>query len=265
MELTAQQVEQFDRDGFIVFPDLFSRPEIAVLRREVARLSQVRGDLVKLEHTGGVKMIWRAHEADGETRSKPFHALVRTPRVLRPVQQVLKDDAVYVYHSKINTKPAIEGAVWQWHQDYGQWSLDNVGGPSMATFNVMMTDTTEMGGALYLIPGSHKLGRIEPEYDTTASYKYMQMPRQRMLEILRTSPTPVPITGRAGSAVLFHCNTLHASGHNLSGEDRWHIYISCNTVANKPQIGPDSRPDWAVSRNWKPLQMESDDAVLKAA
>lgn len=265
MELTAQQVEQFDRDGFLVFPDLFARPEVAVLRREVARLSQIRGDLVKLEHTGGVKMIWRSHEADGPTRSKPFHALVRTPRVLRPVQQVLKDDGVYVFHSKINTKPAIEGAVWQWHQDYGQWALDGCARPDMATFNLMMTDTTEMGGALYLIPGSHKLGRIEPVYDETSSYKYMQMPRQRMLDILKSSPPPVAVTGRAGSAVLFHCNTLHASGHNLSGEDRWHIYISCNTVANKPQLGPNPRPDWAVSRNWNPLQFEADDAVLKAA
>ena len=33
MELTDQQLEQFDRDGFLVFPDLFSRPEVAVLRR----------------------------------------------------------------------------------------------------------------------------------------------------------------------------------------------------------------------------------------
>ena len=28
------------------------------------------------------------------------------------MQQVLKDDGVYVYHTKINTKPAIEGTVW---------------------------------------------------------------------------------------------------------------------------------------------------------
>ena len=82
MDLTAQQLEQFERAGFLVFPDLFSRPEIAVLRREVARLSQIRGEEVKLEHTGGVKMIFRSHEADGPTRSRPFRALVRTPRVL---------------------------------------------------------------------------------------------------------------------------------------------------------------------------------------
>src|SRR4030095_1927879 len=124
MELRAEQLEQFDRDGFLVFPDLFARNEVAVLRREVARLSQVQGDEVVREHTGGVRTIFRVHENDGPTRSTPFHALVRTPRLLRPVQQVLKDDAVYVYHTKINTKPAIEGTVWQWHQDYGSRESD---------------------------------------------------------------------------------------------------------------------------------------------
>src|SRR5688572_16790970 len=91
MELSAQQLEQFDRDGFLVFPDLFARNEVAVLRREVARLSQVTGEEVVREHTGGVRTIFRVHENDGPTRSRPFRALVRTPRLLRPVQQVLKD------------------------------------------------------------------------------------------------------------------------------------------------------------------------------
>jgi ectoine hydroxylase len=135
----------------------------------------------------------------------------------------------------------------------------------MATFNLMMTDTTEMGGALYLIPGSHKLGRIEPVYDESTSYKFWAMPKQRMIEILKSSPEPVAVSGRAGTCVLFHCNVLHASGHNLSADDRWHIYVSCNTVANKPQLGPDARPDWVVSRNWKPLPIEDDEGVLKAA
>jgi ectoine hydroxylase len=188
-----------------------------------------------------------------------------TPRLLRPVQQVLKDDAVYVYHTKINTKPAIEGTVWQWHQDYGSWKRDGCARPDMATFNVMMTDTTEMGGALYLIPGSHKLGRIEPVWDESTSYKFWAMPKQRMIEILKSSPEPVAITGRAGTSVLFHCNVLHASGHNLSADDRWHIYVSCNTVANRPQLSDNPRPDWVVSRNWHALPLEADDGVLKAA
>lgn len=51
MELTAAQIEQFDRDGFLIFPNLFERNEVAVLRREVARLSQVQADEVVREHT----------------------------------------------------------------------------------------------------------------------------------------------------------------------------------------------------------------------
>lgn len=265
MELTSRQLEQFDRDGFLVFPDLFSRPEVAVLRQEVARLGRVDSEEVVREHTGGVRTIFRVHETDGATRSPAFRAMVRTPRLLRPVQQVLKDDAVYVYHTKINTKPAIEGTVWQWHQDYGSWKRDGCLRPDMATFNVMMTDTTEMGGALYIIPGSHKLGRIEPVYDESTSYKFWALPKDRMIEVLRSSPEPIAVTGRAGTGVLFHCNVLHASGHNLSAEDRWHIYVSCNTVANRPQLGDNARPDWVVSRNWNPLPVEDDQGVLKAA
>ena len=207
MQLTPQQLEQFDRDGYLVFPELFSREEVATLRREVSRLSTVEAEEVVREHTGGVRTIFRVHENDGATRSGPFRALVRTPRVLRPVQQALGSDEVYVYHTKINTKPAIEGT----------------------------------------------------------AYKFWAIPKQRMIDVLKSSPPPVALVGRAGMGVLFHCNTLHASGHNLSAEDRWHIYISCNTVANAPQFGPQSRPDWVVSRNVRPLAIEDDQGVLKAA
>ena len=235
------------------------------MRQEVARLSQIHAEEITREHTGGVKSIFRVHETDGITRSAPLRALVRTPRVLRPVRQVLGTDETYVYHTKINAKPAIEGTPWMWHQDYNSWSKDGCPRPDMATFNVMLNDTSEFSGGLYIIPGSHRLGLLESVQDTSTAYKLWAIPKDRMIEALRASPTPVPVTGRAGTAVLFHCNVLHASGHNLSAEDRWHIYVSCNTVANKPQLGPDARPDWVVSRNWNTLQLETDDGVLKAA
>jgi ectoine hydroxylase len=265
MQLSPEQLARFNRDGYLIFPNLFSKPEIAVLRQETARLAQVDAETVVRERTGAVRTIFRVHEDDGATRSGAFRALARTPRVLRPVMQVLATDGAYVYHTKINTKPAIEGTVWMWHQDYGSWQRDGCERPDMATFSVMLTDSTEMNGALYIIPGSHKLGRIEPHYDDTTSYKFWAIPKQRMIEVLKSSPPPVPIAGPAGTAVLFHCNTLHASGHNLSAEDRWHIYISFNACANAPRIGPDSRPDWVVSRNARPLAVEQDGNILQAA
>jgi ectoine hydroxylase len=264
MKLAPSQLAQFERDGFLVFPDLFSQAEIDVLRAETARLCAIEADTVIRERTGGVRSIFRVHEADGATRSTAFRALVRTPRVLEPTMQVL-GGGVYVYHTKINTKPAIEGTVWMWHQDYGSWQRDGCPRPDMATFAVMMTDSVEMNGALYVIPGSHKRGRIEPYYDENTSYRFWAVPKEDTVKILKGSAPAVPIVGRAGTAALFHCNTLHASGHNLTAEDRWHIYISFNACANAPQLTEKSRPDWVVSRNTAPLPVEHDAGILKAA
>jgi ectoine hydroxylase len=78
----------------------------------------------------------------------------------------------------------------------------------------MMTDLVEMNGALYVVPGSHKLGRIEPYYDESTSYKFWAVPKEQLISILRNAAKPVPIVGPAGTALIFHCNLLHASGHN---------------------------------------------------
>jgi ectoine hydroxylase len=258
MHLTAQQVEQYRRDGYLIFPGLFSEGEISVLRAETARLSKLDCETVIRERTGAVRSIFRVHEDDGATRSAPFRALVRTPRVLQPTMQALGSGEVYIYHTKINTKPAIEGTVWMWHQDYGSWQRDGCPRPDMGTFAVMLTDSTEMNGALYVIPGSHQRGRIEPYYDENTSYKFWAVPKEEIVEVLKTSPSPVAITGPAGTCALFHCNLLHASGHNLSAEDRWHIYVSFNACANAPKFSEKSRPDWVVSRNTRPLRIEEE-------
>ena len=71
--------------------------------------------------------------------------------------------------------------------------------------------------------------------------------------------------GRAGTGVLFHCNVLHESGHNPLADDRWHIDVSYNAVANKPMLALNTRPDWVVSRNWCPVPIEDDEGVTKAA
>ncbi len=61
MELTAAQRAQYERDGFLIFPNLFSMAEIAVLRQEVGRLADIHAEEVVREHTGGVKSLFRVH------------------------------------------------------------------------------------------------------------------------------------------------------------------------------------------------------------
>ncbi len=265
MTLTQAEREQYDRDGFLVLPGAFSPQEVAAMKADLGRIQAIDTDHLVRERTGGVaKTIFRVHEADGPTASGVFRAAARTPRLLEPAQGLLGDEALYIHHTKCNLKTGIDGSVWQWHQDYGSWRRDGVPAPDMTTALLMLDEPTEIGGCLYFIPGSHKVGNLEPEMDETTSYRLWVVPKAELVSIMARSPEPVPIIGPPGTVVFFHCNILHASGHNLSRYDRWAIYFVYNRVANRPGDVPNPRPDYVRSRNWAPLPM-GPDAILPQA
>lgn len=266
MQLTESQIAQFDRDGFIKFDKLFSDDEIALLKSELTRTGKVDSDAIIRERTGSVRTIYRNHEPDGPTASQAYYRLARTPRFLRPAQQVLRDDKLYVYHCKNNIKTAIDGTVWLWHQDYGYWQHDGVPTPSMATFLVMLDEATEFSGCLYFQPGSHR-GPTLPAYkdETTTSYPQWAIEKDVIQASLRKGPRPVAIDGPPGTAVLFHCKMVHGSGHNLSPNDRWHAYMAYNPSVNRPNpIPANPRPDYVVSRNYEPLELLKNDDLREA-
>lgn len=264
MQLNDQQLADFEQSGFLIVPELFSSAEVEAMRGEIERLGAIETDHIVRERTGGVRTIFRVHEDDGPTRSRPFRALSRSPRLLGPAMQVVGDEDVYIYHSKVNTKVAIEGTVWLWHQDYGYWYWDGLPTPNLVTATVLLDEATERNGCLYLAPGSHKLGRQEPYADEeTTSYKQWTIEREQLVGLLDELPEPVPLAGPPGTTAFFHPNALHASGHNLSPSDRWQIYIVYNPVANKPEPVENPRLDYVRSVNFEPIELEDDGAILR--
>jgi len=266
MRLTPSQRQEYEERGFLVFPELFSQQEMAIARGDLRRLAAIDSDHIVREHGGAMRTVFRVHDEDSPTLSQPFYAMARVPRLMQPVADVLGDEALYLHHSKLNLKQAIDGSIWQWHQDFGYWRLDGIETPDMATFLVMLNAAAEISGCLYFLPGSHKLGRIEPELDeTTTSYKLWKIPTPRMIELMEQLGDPVPITGGPGTAVLFHPNILHGSGHNMSRHHRWHMYFCYNTLANRAKPVENPRPEYVASRAFKRLEMVDDDALIDSA
>ena len=134
----------------------------------------------------------------------------------------------------------------------------------LATMVVLLDDATEFGGCLYLLPGSHRDGRKTARYDETTPYKLWAVGPDAMRAMIARCPDPVPLTGKAGTAAIFHCNNMHASGHNLSAKDRWQAYFCYNTVANRPTDVDNPRPDYVRSRNWTPMTLEPEDGIVSA-
>ena len=167
MRLNRDQRRQFDTDGWVFLPDLFTPEEVGVLKSELPVIFAMQREEVWREKDGeAVRTAFAAH-----TYNEAFARLGRHPRLIGPVTQLL-DGPVYMHQYKINGKVAFSGDVWQWHQDYGTWARDD-GMPEPRAMNIalFLDEVSEFNGPLYIIPRSHRQGVIEAGHDTlTTSY-----------------------------------------------------------------------------------------------
>src|SRR5262245_8987780 len=148
MQLTTQQLEAFNQQGFVFMPNCFSEEEIALLRIEGEQILKADRKEVWRETNGAPRTAFAAH-----TFNDVFRLLVQHPRLLNPLKQYSCQD-VYVHQFKLNAKAAFEGDVWQWHQDYGTWARDD-GMPQARAMNiaVFLDEVMPINGPLLLIPG----------------------------------------------------------------------------------------------------------------
>ena len=263
MQLTDEQLAQFDREGYLFFPGQFTREEIKTLTDEVPRLySQHRPENIREKHSGAVRTNFAAH-----MYSEPFARLARHPRMVKPVEQLF-GEKLYMHQFKINGKNAFDGDVWQWHQDYGTWLNDDLM-PTPRAMNVaiFLDDVDAYNGPLMFIPGSHKLGVLEAGHDTTTtSYPLWTINNDNIRTMVEKAGGRdggiVTPTGPAGSMMLFHSCLVHASGSNLSPWPRVSVYLSLCAISN--HIRRHKRPEWIAHRDFTPIESLPDDCLLKS-
>lgn len=265
MKLSKEQVQAYERDGYLVLPNLFNAAEVDVLRRELAAAVQVQDERVIREKTGlAVRMVYGVHDRSGPTGHPGYASLVGSPRLVQPAMDVL-GEPVNVFHTKANLKEAINGEFWQWHQDFGYWNIEDAAPqPRLVTSLVMLDRATEVGGCLYFVPGSHRLGMIEPAFDERTSKKIWTVSKEQMIDAVQRCGEPVAVTGDAGTVVMFHPNLLHGSAQNMSTHDRRQLYVVYNAVSNK--LGPvaNPRPEYNASRT-APAQLPNERDVIAGA
>lgn len=258
MQLSRSQLTQFDEQGYLFFPRLFSSREVQVLLDDLPLLAArtAHGNLT--EKSGAARQFYNAHRD-----SRAFKALCGHPRILTGVRQIV-GGSVYVWHSKVNFKEAFEGSVWLWHQDYGYWFHDGVD-PKLLSCMVYLDEATHENGVLMVIPGSHRLGRLEHRPDeVTTSYKQWTIPIDTMHEVTRDRGL-ISLTGPPGSMLMFHCNLVHGSNHNMTPKARRSVIFAYNDVANTPKPVPHPRPDYVVSRTFDVMEMEAEESLIDAA
>ena len=262
MKLTPEQHAQFDRDGYLFFPGLFTAEETHTLSDAVPELYSRREPYnIREKSNDAVRTNFAAH-----MYSKPFAKLARHPRMIQPVEELLGEE-LYMHQFKVNGKMAFEGDVWQWHQDYGTWLNDDMM-PAERAMNVaiFLDDVTEHNGPLMLIPGSHKKGVVDAKHDlTTTSYPLWTVDNALIRQLVQRAGGKeggiVSPKGPAGSMILFHSCLVHASGSNLSPFDRVSVYLSLCAVSN--HLRRHKRPEYITHRDFTPITCLPDDCLLK--
>ena len=262
MQLNPSQLQQFDREGYVFFPSLFSPQEIKTLTDEVPALyAQQRPENVR-ERTGGVvRTNFAAH-----LYSAPFARLARHPRMVRPIEQLF-GEKVYMHQFKINGKMAFDGDVWQWHQDYGTWQRDDqMPEPRAMNVAIFLDEVNEFNGPLMFIPGSHKKGVVQAKHDlSTTSYPLWTVDNELIAALVERaggkSGGIVSPKGPAGSMILFHSCLVHASTSNLSPWNRVSVYLSLCAVSN--HIRRFKRQEYIAHRDFTPIETLPDDCLLR--
>jgi ectoine hydroxylase len=249
-QMTADELTQFHRDGFLIVRGLFSRLEIDAIISAAQSDHELMNRAEIFVDANGMSTKASRLNTPGDDI---YGCVMRCRRMVETMERVLEGE-VYHWHSKIMLKEPLVGGAWEWHQDYGYWYENNFClYPLMAACSISLDQAVKANGCLQVLRGSHTMGRIDHGRvsgqmgaDLTRVNEAM---KRHDLVYLETDP---------GDAVFFHCNLLHCSGPNESTSPRWTFICCYNAVRNDP-FRESCHPRYV------PLLKVNDEAVLEAA
>jgi non-heme Fe2+,alpha-ketoglutarate-dependent halogenase len=198
-KLTPQQIESYERDGFVCPVDAFST--------ERARAWRER--LETFECAEGQKMT-RGHNFKPHLLFPWVDEIVHAPEVLDAVEDLIGPD-IRLFHLTAWPKDAGSGIYVSWHQDATYFALEPA---CHVTAWVALTDAPVEAGCMEVVPGSHKLGQL-PHAEMQDPENLLSRGQTLAVDIDRRTTAFMPV--KAGQFSLHHTHLVHNSRPN-----RWH-------------------------------------------
>lgn len=239
--LSDAQWAQYDRDGYLRLGRLLTGADLAALQQRIndimlgtapvaydRMLMQLDSDSGKYEDAGvqsrGHKGATLNYRKIQELEFDPlFLAYMQRPIFREICARVYGPNTpVAAFRAMFMNKPARKGTFLPWHQDRWTW-LDR--DPQITVWTAL-DPATVSNGCVQVVPGSHKLGLINPSHPSgfltkEQAARYASADKIQYLEL------------DAGEAVLLHNYLLHASDVNRTDIPRRAFsvcYMDAHTV-----------------------------------
>jgi hypothetical protein len=200
--LTAAQVENYRRDGFLSPVRMISPTDAAKARRA---LESMEGSL------GGALR--------GPVRTKlylryPFaYRLAITPSILDVIEDLIGPD-ILLYQNTVWAKNAGESTYVSFHQDntyFGHTPCEVV------SVWLALSPSKPESGSMRFLKGSHKLGQLPVRYEVE---ERNMLSSGQHVDADLSAFTPVATSLEPGEASLHHAFLVHGSPPNVSAERR---------------------------------------------
>jgi non-haem Fe2+, alpha-ketoglutarate-dependent halogenase len=200
--LTRQQVDAFNRDGYVKGVQIFSSGEMAAHRAYFDAL------LARVLAAGGDSYsISTAHLKYG-----PVYDLITHPRIVQCVRDLLGENVVG-WGSHYFCKLPRDGKVVHWHQDASYWPMT----PSKTVTAWLAIDDADVENAcMRFIPGSHHFGHLTYQLTEEAEDAVLN----QRVENAEQFGQPIDVELKAGEISLHSDLLLHGSAANHSDRRR---------------------------------------------
>lgn len=245
--LTEEQVQTYEREGYLLLPDLLDEADMAEPKRAMAeKVSMIADDLYanglvsdKMEHlpfeTRLAELFKDLTDRDflkfgrgWRDRFPGYYHLLSNPKIIDAVESLIGGEifASPVYNVRPKVPKVAAGAV-PWHQDKSYWPNSNAN--PVITVWVSFVDATLENGCLHIKPQTHETELIEWHHETYSGTGYTALHEEQ----LGVSPT-VALPVKAGTAILFNDRLLHMSTPNNSSGVRWSVDLRYQPTDQDP-------------------------------
>ena len=261
--LTQSQLEEFDKNGWLVLPDFLTPDTVSTLRR---KLDDLLSDFDPSQHPGALFKTGDASQDDyflssndkvryflepdavdpatGHLLVEKTHAVNKIGHALHELvpefaavsnedgrvksiaRQLAMVDPVVLQSMAILKQPRVGGAVPP-HQDSTFLYTHT---PSAVGFWFALEDCTLTNGCLSFADGTHKTHPLTSRFvrkDGSTTMESLSQTTQQQKSDGHDTTEYKPATCKAGSLVLIHGSVLHKSEHNRSDRSRMIYTFHC--------------------------------------
>ncbi len=242
--LSPRQIEQFNRDGFLLMEDALSAEQLRPLRRQFHRWveeSRAHGEPYGQTLDGRPRFdLEPGHNAEQPALRRIASPIEISADYLRAMRENRAVDTIAAllglnlkfHHCKINCKLPNAATTVKFHQDFLYEPHSN---DDLITALMFIDEVTEQNGPLEVVPGSH----TGPLYGLWHDGVFTGAVDDRVAEVAASKA--VKCTGPAGAACLMHTRLLHGSAANRSSRPRT-LFIAVYSAEDALPLSPNPLP-----------------------